>query len=253
MRKAASILLLVGLSVIVACDNTPVGPGAPPVNVVSGEVGTGVGTQQTTVDFPFKKILCFGDSLTYGTTSRILGGLPSLSMVEGYVPKLRRRLAEDYGDGINLINSGIGGETSTEGLDRLGGEIRQFNPDLVLLLHGIVDVNNPLPRFPVVRANLNEMMRIALRHNIPVIIATYPPLNPEGFRIQGIDHIARLNDVIRQEANQYDVPVADNWNDWRGNMSGQGPDGLHPNDAGYEKMADTWLLAIQELVTKLST
>jgi lysophospholipase L1-like esterase len=174
-------------------------------------------------------------------------------MVEGYVPKLRRRLVEEYGDGINLINSGIGGETSTEGVDRLGSEVRQIEPDLVLLLHGIVDVNNPLPRFPVVRANLNEMMRIVLRHDIPVIIATYPPLNPEGFRIQGIDNIARLNDVIRQEANQYDVPVADNWKDWGGNMSGQGPDGLHPNDTGYEKMADTWFLEIQELLARLST
>ena len=223
------------------------------MEMVSREVQAGAGTQQIAGDFPFKRILCFGDSLTYGTTSRIIGGLPTLAMVEGYVPKLRRRLAEEYGDGIDLINSGIGGETSTEGLDRLGGEIRQVNPDLVLLLHGIVDVNNPLPRFPVVRANLNEMMRIAIRHGIPVIIATYPPLNPEGFRIQGIDNIARLNDVIRQEANQYDVPVADHWNDWGGNMSGQGPDGLHPNDSGYERMADTWLLAIQELVENLST
>jgi lysophospholipase L1-like esterase len=253
MRTPTSILLLFGLSVILACDNTPVGPGEPSVDSVSREHQTREAAQQTTNDFPFKKILCFGDSLTYGTTSRIVGGLPALTMVEGYVPKLQRRLVEEYGDGFNLINSGIGGETSTEAVDRIGGEIRQVNPDLVLLLHGIVDVNNPLPRFPVVRANLNEMMRIVIRHNIPIIIATYPPLNPEGFRIQGIDNIARLNDVIRQEAKQYDVPVADHWNEWGGNISGQGPDGLHPNDGGYERMAETWLAEIQELAEKLST
>jgi lysophospholipase L1-like esterase len=179
--------------------------------------------------------------------------MPTLTAVEGYVPKLARLLSEQYGPGLELINSGLGGETSTEGVDRIGGEVRLYQPDLVLLLHGIVDVNNELPRFPVVRANVNEMMRIALRHNTAVIMGTYPPLNPEGFRIRGIDNIPRLNLVIRQEAKEYDVPIADHEEDWHGDVSMQGPDGLHPNDSGYEKMAETWFRAIQELVAKLST
>jgi lysophospholipase L1-like esterase len=138
-------------------------------------------------------------------------------------------------------------------VDRIGGEVRLYRPDLVLLLHGIVDVNNEWPRFPVVRANLNEMMRIALRHNAAVIMGTYPPLNPEGFRIKGIDYIPRLNKVIRQEAREYDVLVADHEEVWNGDVTMQGPDGLHPNDSGYEKMAETWLRTIQDLVAKMST
>jgi lysophospholipase L1-like esterase len=179
--------------------------------------------------------------------------MPALTSVESYVLKLERLLIEQYGQGFELINSGIGGETSTEGLSRLGSEIRLIQPDLVLLLEGIVDVNNALPRFPVVRANLNEMMRVVLRHDIAIIIGTYPPLNPEGFRIQGIGNVSRLNDIIRQEAKELDVPIADHEKAWNGSMSMQGPDGLHPNDNGYEKMAETWFQAIQDLVAKMSS
>jgi lysophospholipase L1-like esterase len=252
MKQA--VLVFVVLSIVACESSTPVGPQVTssetnPSMVASGTVAIG----QTTQDFPFKRILCFGDSLTYGTTSRTIGFLPSLTAVEGYVPKLARLLSQEYGEGLELINSGIGGETSTEGVERLSSELRLYNPDLVLLLEGIVDVNSSNPRFPLVRANLNEMMRRVLRSGSQVIIATYPPLNPEGFRINGIENVPRLNDVIRQEAKQQDVLVADHESDWSGNMSGQGPDGLHPNDSGYEMMAVTWLNSIQELLEKIST
>jgi lysophospholipase L1-like esterase len=162
-------------------------------------------------------------------------------------------LSAEYGEGLQVINQGLGGENSTDGLERLSGELRLYDPDLVLLLEGVVDVNGEFPRFPLVRANLNEMMRRVLRSGKQVIIATYPPLNPEGFRIQGIDNVPRLNNVIRQEAKELDVLIADHEDDWNGNMSGQGPDGLHPNDSGYEMMAETWLNSIQELLEKIST
>ena len=162
-------------------------------------------------------------------------------------------MSAEYGEGLKIINSGIGGETSSEGVERLSSEIRLYDPDLVLLLEGIVDINNQNPRFPLVRANLNEMMRRVLRTGKQVIIGTYPPLNPEGFRIQGIDHVPRLNNVIRQEAKQLDVLIADHEKDWSGDMSRQGPDGLHPNDSGYEKMAETWLNSIKDLLQKMST
>jgi lysophospholipase L1-like esterase len=35
-------------------------------------------------------------------------------------------------------------------------------------------------------------------------------------------------------------------------LSGQGPDGLHPNNLGYEVMADTWLEAIEALAELLN-
>ncbi|HSF16233.1 MAG TPA: SGNH/GDSL hydrolase family protein [Vicinamibacteria bacterium] len=204
---------------------------------------------QLAEDFPFKKILCFGDSITLGITLEApLGIHADLSLVEGYVPKLWRRLEARYGTGLELINAGIGGERTTEGVERIRFEMRTHNPDLVLLLEGVVDVNNPAPRFPVVRENLATMMELVHRQGKAIIVGTYPRLNPDGFRTNGWENVPRLNDVIRQEANRQGVPIADHERATPGDLSGQGPDGLHPNDIGYEAIADSWFEAIVLLV-----
>jgi len=120
----------------------------------------------------------------------------------------------------------------------------------VLLLEGIVDINNSSPRFPVVRENLVDMMGLVKREGALVIIGTYPLLNPDGFRTTGAQYVPRLNDVIRQEANRLTVSIADH--EKANELSGQGPDGLHPNNLGYEGMANTWLAAIEALAETLS-
>ncbi len=154
-----------------------------------------------------------------------------------------------YGAGFDLINAGIPGERTVDGVERLRNEMRIFEPDLVLLLEGVVDVNDSSPRFPVVRENLVDMMGIVKREGKQVIIGTYPLLNPDGFRTTGAQHVPRLNDLIRQEAGRMGVPVADH--ERAVDLSGQGPDGLHPNNLGYEGMASTWLSAMEALAEAL--
>ena len=210
-------------------------------------------TPAMVADLPFRRILCFGDSLTYGVTLEALslppGAQTDLALVEGYIPKLWRLLESKYGAGFELVNAGIPGERTVEGVERIRAEMRVHDPDLVLLLEGIVDVNNSAPRFPVVRENLIEMMTLVQREGRLVIIGTYPLLNPDGFRTSGAEFIPRLNDVIRQEANRMSVQIADH--EKVNDLSGQGPDGLHPNNIGYEAIASTWLAAMEELAETL--
>jgi len=211
-------------------------------------------SQAIAADVPFRKILCFGDSITYGVTLEALslppGAQADLTLVEGYVPKLWRLLESKYGTGFELTNAGVPGERTTEGVERLRTELRVFDPDLVLLLEGIVDINSSSPRFPVVRENLVDMMGLVKREGALVIIGTYPLLNPDGFRTTGAQYVPRLNDVIRQEAARLSVPVADH--EKAADLNGQGPDGLHPNNLGYEGMANTWLAAIEALAESMS-
>lgn len=211
----------------------------------------GSARQQVPEDFPFKKILCFGDSVTLGVTQRSAFDLhfqPVLTQVEGYVPKLWRRLEETHGVGFELVNAGIGGETTREGVERLDYEIHTHDPDLILILEGIVDANKELPRFPVIRTNLAVMMRLTQIRGKPAIMGTYPLLNEEGFRIQGAANIPRLNDVIRQEAKAKDILIADHEVNAGDDRRGQGPDGLHPNNLGYEMIADGWFEKIEEML-----
>ena len=232
------------------------GPVTPSeVTTSEGAAGLLPSGPQALADVPFRKILCFGDSITFGVTLETdavpPGASGDLALVEGYVPKLWRRLEAKYGSGFELVNAGIGGERTTEGVERIRYELAVHDPDLVLLLEGVVDVNNPTPRFPVVRENLALMMELVRRDGKQVIIGTYPLLNPEGFRTTGWEHVPRLNDVIRQEANRLGVVIADH--EKSTDVTVQGPDGLHPNNLGYEALADTWLAAIETLATKLGT
>lgn len=255
--KSWSHVLAVALGFGVACggDPSPTAPDDPFASAMKPGASRGLASTEPMAvpeDFPFKKILCFGDSITLGVTleapSSSLGGASALAIVEGYVPKLWRLLEEKYGTGIELVNAGIGGENTREAVERIDFEIRTHEPDLILLLHGIVDVNNELPRFPVVRANLAEMMRLGRLRGSEVVAGTYPRLNPDGFRISGEANIPRLNDVIRQEAKDANVPIADHEEALLGDFRGIGPDGLHPNNVGYEVMAETWFEVIVERI-----
>jgi lysophospholipase L1-like esterase len=247
MRKAFLLLVLAS----VGCDTPqPLAPSRaeslPRGDDSLGAVAGGAAKAQATI-----RVLCFGDSLTYGTTLREAPGLASLSSIDGYVPKLARLLKSELGDKLkfHLVNSGIGGETTAEGLARLPGELRIYDPQLVLLWMGVVDVDTKDDaHFTQVRANLNAMMQIIKDYGAQVVIGTLPPLDPDGFRALAPENIPRLNTIIRQEANRLQVPVAGHEVAFGKNPVGLlGPDGLHPNDNGYELVAQTWFDVIRKL------
>lgn len=196
-----------------------------------------------------RTILCFGDSLTFGTTSRAVPRFATLSPIEGYVPKLQRLLEDELDEKLMMVNSSRGGGDTNEGLTRLPNELRIHNPDLVLLWLGVVDVNtNEKARFTQLRENLVAMMRRIKREGAKVVIGTYPPMDPEGFRALAAENVARLNTIIRQEANAEQVPIAGHeiafGNDPEGLL---GSDGLHPNDNGYRLIAETWFEVVKDL------
>ena len=249
--------LLGGLITITAGCGGDSSPASPDVEVQGGSV-VALANSARHIDlpanFPIKKILCFGDSVTFGVTQQYGGSggaRPVLTTVEGYIPKLWRLLEERYGTGFELVNEGIGGENTREGLDRIDTMIRRHEPDLILIMEGIVDVNNEIARFPVVRSNLAEMMRIGILRGKFVIIGTYLPANPDGFRVFAVENIARLNDVIRQEAKGKNVPIADHEVAAPKGFRGLGSDGVHPNNLGYETMAQVWFESIVEVLEGL--
>jgi lysophospholipase L1-like esterase len=226
--------------------------GAPAsVSSVSGGPAASSLAQQ----FTYARILCFGDSLTYGTTLRAPGTIhPALVPVEGYVPKLGRLIEVNYEDAqFELINSGVGAEGTSEGRLRLAAEIRRSRPELVLLLQGTVDAGSVPPSFGATRRNLRAMMNDVLSQGIDLIVGTVPPFHPDGFRATGIDNVPVLNEIIREEAARLGVSVADHERAFGDDPGLQGPDGVHPNDNGYEVMAATWFETLQELVERSGT
>lgn len=103
-------------------------------------------------------ILAFGDSLTAGKgTSK-----------ETSYPAVLAQLS-----GLEVINAGISGETTAEGLRRLPEVLEQTDPGLLLLMHGGNDILRNLGASQA-KANLQAMINLAIDKGVQVVLIGVP-------------------------------------------------------------------------------
>ena len=107
---------------------------------------------------PNATILAFGDSLTAG-----VGADPA----ESYPAQLADLT------GFTVINSGISGETTRQGLNRLPAVLETSQPDLVILLEGGNDILRNLPPTET-KNNLAEMIALVQSREVPVVLLGVP-------------------------------------------------------------------------------
>ena len=156
-------------------------------------------------------LLAFGDSLTFGT-----GAGPT----ESYPAVLERSI------GRKVVNAGVPGETSAQGLERLPATLDEVKPQLLLLCHG---GNDFLRRLDDAQAasNVRAMIGLARERGIPVVlIGTPKPGLPPSVP-------AFYGEIATQMKVPYDDAVL------RSVLldSGLKSDMVHPNAAGYAKIA----------------
>lgn len=198
------------------------------------------------------RIVAYGDSLTEGVTSPDPTTL-LLNLPDSYPMKLQALMSARYTDqAVEVFNEGCSGEFANGssrncagGVKRLPGVIDRDKPQLILLMHGANDLNNNKPISGVVGA-LEQMIDEAQRRNIPVIVASLPPQNPDGSRGKnGADDLPELSRRIRAMAADEGAIFLDLFNlmgTWVGYI---GVDGLHPTPVGYQRIAELWLEEIQ--------
>mgnify|MGYP000878748420 CR=1 FL=1 len=196
--------------------------------------------------------LAFGDSITYGTSSRIeqIGGTNFIAgtVLEGYPSRLQRQLKARYPQQpIAMTNAGVPGEcasapcTSQSGQSRLGG-LLSGTQDLVVLLEGVNDVD--INSIGGIAAALRQMVQASKAGGRAVVLCTLLPVKPDevlGLFSHDPTRIKALNEEIRLIAAQEGVVLADLYAAFGGdsvNTSWLSPDGLHPNDAGYDRLTD---------------
>lgn len=177
-------------------------------------------TQEPIKPFPPQGIiLAFGDSLTYG-----YGAAPS----ESYPARLEQML------GRKVINGGISGELSKEGLKRLPTLLQIHKPKILILCHGGNDILKKQD-LQTLRTNLEEMIRLAQTHNIDVVLVSVPQF---GFlQLTPPPFYAELAEAYHLEIEE-DI-LSDILHDNRYKS-----DYIHPNALGYQKMAE----AIEKLL-----
>jgi len=166
-------------------------------------------------------ILAFGDSLTYGTGASSLHDYPSL------LAGLTER---------EVINEGIPGEVSSDGLKRLPALLDEYQPELLILIHGGNDMLRKIPGEQTI-ANLSKMIDEARSRNVAVVMLGVP--QPNLFRLNSADFYQAIAENQRIPVDLETLPdiLADN---------GMKSDMIHPNDAGYQRMADNIFRLLQE-------
>ncbi|MDG6773168.1 arylesterase [Thiomicrorhabdus sp. ZW0627] len=166
------------------------------------------------------KILAFGDSLTEG-----VGVDPSQSY-----PAVLARLS-----GRKVINAGLSGETTAQGLKRLPKLLEQHQPDLLILLEGGNDVLRNVPP-DAVESNLGMMIRMAQIKGVPVLLVGVPE---KGVFPSTADWYASLSD-------EYEVPLEeDTVADLVGRLTMKS-DYVHFNEAGYQALAEAIFKKLKE-------
>ena len=156
-------------------------------------------------------VLAFGDSLTFGS-----GASPA----ESYPAVLERSI------GRKVVNAGVPGETSAQGLERLPATLDEAKPRLLLLCHG---GNDFLRRLDDAQAasNIRAMIQLARERGIAVVlIATpkpgLPPSVPAFYGEIAAELKVPYDDAVLRSV------LLDN---------ALKSDMVHPNAAGYARIA----------------
>ena len=176
-------------------------------------------------------IVCFGDSITAGYAVR--RGFPSFLL-----ESLRQRFPDSK---IEMINSGISGDTSQDGLSRLDWAVLSYEPDLVTINFGINDCVLGLSREEF-EMNLVEMVRrIRAGPDSEILLLSSQPLESPPYDQRVLDYYQ----TVERVAKEMNVGFVDVYGAWMKRVrAGMPLDSLilpgldHPNEAGYRIIAE---------------
>lgn len=164
-------------------------------------------------------IICFGDSLTYGT-----GSSPGMD----YPSQLSRLI------GRPVVNAGIPGDTTARALERLERDVLSRSPRIVLITLGGNDLKNRQDRDSAFRNLKTIITSIQGRGALVIVGGLDVPVWGRGFQEQ--------YRKVCEETGAVFVP--DVLKGLLGNPDKMS-DAIHPNDAGYGIMAGYFYEAIK--------
>jgi lysophospholipase L1-like esterase len=160
-------------------------------------------------------VLAFGDSLTYGVGAHRNQAYPAV---------LQTLL------GKPVINAGVPGETTAEGLKRLPQTLDKHQPKILLLCLGGNDLLRGRPRTEITQ-NLRTMVALSRERNVAVVLVGVPEPRLFGGTAEFYEQIAEefglpyesgiINEVLRDPSLKSDA--------------------IHGNASGYRRIAEALL------------
>lgn len=185
-------------------------------------------------------IVCFGDSITgayYHTGSK-----------RAYCDMLGIALAKLYPTArLHVVNAGISGNTSAQGLARLERDVLSHHPDLVTIMFGINDMRNR--DVETYRANMEALVKRCIESGAEVVVCT--PTWANDLSARPVELQEQYVSVVKDIAAQHGLAVADCHWAFR-NLREHDPfgyqlamsDAVHPNMNGHKLIAEVIAQAI---------
>lgn len=160
-------------------------------------------------------VLAFGDSLTNGF---------GVGYESSYPKYIEKKTA------LNVVNAGVDGEFSHAGLLRLP-KLLEDKPDLVILCHGANDILCQLSKERL-KKNLLAMLTLIKESGAKVLLVGIPDYYGFGYEVDEVYRlVAEEMDVLLEDEVMQDITLNDSLKN----------DDVHPNEKGYEKMADRFI------------
>jgi acyl-CoA thioesterase-1 len=177
---------------------------------------------------------CFGDSITAG-----YGVDPGKSYPDDLQADLDNR-----GYRYRVVNSGVSGNTTKDGVDRLP-EVLRLHPTIVIVEFG---GNDGLRGIPIAdsRRNLSTIVSTLRQAGSKVVLAgiTLPPN-------YGADYVQQFNETFTLVAAQNHVPVIPNiYLHVYTVPDAIQDDGVHPTAKGAQLVADNFMPLLKPLLQK---
>jgi len=163
-------------------------------------------------------IICFGDSLTFGTGAD--SGMDYPSQLAAMIGK-------------PVVNKGVSGDTTASALPRLNRDVLSARPDIVLITLGGNDLKNGVAKNTAF-GNLKYIVETIQNRGAKVIIG--------GLKIPGLDRGfgQGYRDLAKQTGAALIPDIFDGIVDNPNLMS----DPIHPNNAGYRIVAQRFYKAL---------
>jgi acyl-CoA thioesterase-1 len=170
-----------------------------------------------------KRVLAFGDSLTAGP------GLPA----EDTLPAQLQKLLKARGRDVEVVNAGVSGDTTAMGVDRLEYALSGGPVDVAIVELGANDMLKGMSPGDA-RANLSKTIETFQSKGVTVVLAAMVSSNNWGQAYR-----EEFDSIYPALATKYGVTMVPFfmegvWGDPKLLIG----DGLHPNAAGVQKIAN---------------
>ena len=166
-----------------------------------------------------ENIICFGDSLTFGTGAA--KGMDFPAQLSNMISR-------------PVLNKGVPGDTTARALARLDRDVLSQSPRMVLITLGGNDLKNGVPKDTAFRNLRSIVEAIQAKGALVVIGGIDLPLGGRGYG-EGYEQLCKETAAVL---------IPNIFDGIMGNMQLMS-DTIHPNDAGYTKMAQKFYEALK--------